>query len=92
MTDSRKSHLENYVTLPLIPLRDVVIFPHMMMPFVVGREHSIKAVENALLLEKRIFLSAQKDASVTRPGFDDIYETGVVGSVVQSLKLQNGHI
>ena len=92
MTDSRKSHLENYVTLPLIPLRDVVIFPHMMMPFVVGRELSIKAVENALLLEKRIFLSAQKDASVTRPGFDDIYETGVVGSVVQSLKLQNGHI
>jgi ATP-dependent Lon protease len=92
VTDSRKSHLENYVTLPLIPLRDVVIFPHMMMPFVVGREHSIKAVENALLLEKRIFLSAQKDASVTRPGFEDIYETGVVGSVVQSLKLQNGHI
>ena len=92
MTDSRKSHLENYITLPLIPLRDVVIFPHMMMPFVVGRELSIKAVENALLLEKRIFLSAQKDASVTRPGFDDIYETGVVGSVVQSLKLQNGHI
>jgi len=92
VTDSRKSHLENYVTLPLIPLRDVVIFPHMMMPFVVGRELSIKAVENALLLEKRIFLSAQKDASVTRPGFDDIFETGVVGSVVQSLKLQNGHI
>jgi ATP-dependent Lon protease len=92
VTDSRKSHLENYVTLPLIPLRDVVIFPHMMMPFVVGRDLSIKAVENALLLEKRILLSAQKDASVARPGFEDIYETGVVGSVVQSLKLQNGHI
>src|SRR6266542_6094794 len=56
--------MELYETLPIVPLRDVVVFPHMMMPFVIGRPSSTRALEHALLKDKRIFLAAQHDASV----------------------------
>ena len=80
-------------TLPLVPLRDMVVFPRMMAPFVVGRPSSIAALESALASsEKRIFLAAQKDPKIDEPAAGDINETGVVASVVQSLKLPNGHI
>ena len=80
-------------TLPLVPLRDMVVFPRMMAPFVVGRASSIAALESALASsEKRIFLAAQKDPKVDEPAAGDINETGVIASVVQSLKLPNGHI
>ena len=59
--------LEVYETLPIVPLRDVVVFPHMMMPFVIGRPSSTRALEHALLKDKRIFLAAQHDASVDDP-------------------------
>ncbi|MGH9369429.1 MAG: endopeptidase La [Thermoanaerobaculia bacterium] len=80
-------------TLPLVPLRDMVVFPHMMAPFVVGRESSIRALEAALASPtKRLFLAAQKDPQLDEPKASDIYTVGVVAAVAQSLKLPNGHI
>jgi ATP-dependent Lon protease len=79
--------------LPLVPLRDMVVFPHMMAPFIVGRESSVRALEQALgTAQKRIFLVAQKDPKVDEPLRDDIYEVGVVASVIQNLKLPNGNV
>ena len=89
-TDSAGRGLES---LPLVPLRDMVVFPHMMQPFVVGRESSIRALEAALATPlKRLFLAAQKDPQLDEPKPEDIYEVGVVATVAQSLKLPNGHI
>src|SRR4051794_3038421 len=85
-------NLEVYETLPIVPLRDVVVFPHMMMPFVIGRPSSTRALEHALLKDKRIFLAAQHDASVDDPRPEDIYTMGCVANVVQSLKLPDGNI
>jgi len=79
-------------TLPMMPIRDVVIFPHMMTPFVVGREASIRALEEALAGDKRIFLSTQHDPSVDDPKPNEIYQVGTVANIVQSLKLPDGNI
>src|SRR5688572_15021117 len=79
--------MEVYETLPIVPLRDVVVFPHMMMPFVIGRPSSTRALDHALLKDKRIFLAAQHDASIDDPRPDDIFTMGCVANVVQSLKL-----
>src|SRR5258707_6410234 len=84
--------MEVYETLPIVPLRDVVVFPHMMMPFVIGRPSSTRALEHALLKDKRIFLAAQHDASIDDPRPDDVYTMGCVANVVQSLKLPDGNI
>lgn len=93
MSESNLSETSAPKTLPLVPLRDMVVFPRMMAPFVVGRASSIAALEAALLSsEKGIFLAAQKDPKVDEPAPADIHEVGVVASVVQSLKLPNGHI
>ena len=78
--------------LPMMPIRDVVIFPHMMTPFVVGRESSVRALEEALSADKKIFLATQHDASVDEPSPDEIYHTGTVANIVQSLKLPDGNI
>ncbi len=85
--------LEVYETLPIVPLRDVVVFPHMMMPFVIGRPSSTRALEHALLKdEARSFLAAQHDASVDDPRPEDIFTMGCVANVVQSLKLPDSNI
>src|SRR5262245_34602191 len=84
--------MELYETLPIVPLRDVVVFPHMMMPFVIGRPSSTRALEHALLKDKRIFLAAQHDAAVDDPQPADIYTMGCVANIVQSLKLPDGNI
>ena len=78
--------------LPMMPIRDVVIFPHMMTPFVVGREASVRALEEALAADKKIFLATQHDASIDDPEPDQIYRTGTIVSIVQSLKLPDGNI
>jgi ATP-dependent Lon protease len=83
---------EVYETLPIVPLRDVVVFPHMMMPFVIGRPSSIRALEHALAKDKRVFLAAQHDASTDDPKAEDIYTMGTIANVVQSLKLPDGNI
>jgi len=79
-------------SLPMMPIRDVVIFPHMMTPFVVGREASIRALEEALAGDKKIFLATQHDASVDDPKPNEIYQVGTVANIVQSLKLPDGNI
>ena len=84
--------MEVYETLPVVPLRDVVVFPHMMMPFVIGRPSSIRALEHALGKDKRIFLAAQHDASTDDPRPEDVFMMGCVANVVQSLKLPDGNI
>ena len=79
-------------TLPMVPMRDVVVFPHTMIPFVIGRQSSIKALDFALARGKRIFLSAQHDATRDNPAADEIYTLGTVCNVVQSLKLPDGNV
>jgi len=78
--------------LPMMPIRDVVIFPFMMTPFVVGRESSVRALEAALASDKKIFLATQHDASVDEPKPGEIYQVGTIVNIVQSLKLQDGNI
>jgi ATP-dependent Lon protease len=78
--------------LPMMPIRDMVIFPHMMTPFVVGRESSVRALEEALNGDRRIFLATQHDARVDEPRPDDIYPVGTIGNIVQSVKMPDGNI
>ena len=78
--------------LPMMPIRDMVIFPHMMTPFVVGRASSVRALEEALNGDRKIFLATQHDASLDEPSADDIYETGTIGNIVQSVRMPDGNI
>jgi ATP-dependent Lon protease len=80
------------VQLPLLPLRDVVIFPHMVIPLFVGRPKSIKALEISMETGKSILLVAQKSAAQDEPSPDDLYETGSVATVLQMLKLPDGTV
>jgi ATP-dependent Lon protease len=76
----------------MMPIRDVVIFPFMMTPFVVGRESSVRALEEALMGDKKIFLATQHDASVDEPRPEEIYSVGTIANIVQSLKQPDGNI
>ncbi len=76
----------------MMPIRDVVIFPYMMTPFVVGRESSVRALEEALAADKKIFLATQHDASIDEPKSNEIYQVGTIVNIVQSLKLPDGNI
>src|SRR5579875_549764 len=78
--------------LPMMPIRDMVIFPHMMTPFVVGRESSVRALEEALTGDRKIFLATQHDARIDEPRPDDIYSVGTIGNIVQSVKMPDGNI
>ncbi len=78
--------------VPMMPVRDMVIFPQMMTPFIVGREASVKALEEALAGDKRIFLATQHDASVDDPKPNEIYQVGTLANIVQSVKLPDGNI
>ncbi|HSM13473.1 MAG TPA: endopeptidase La, partial [Thermoanaerobaculia bacterium] len=80
-------------TLPVVPLRDMVVFPHMMAPFIVGRDSSVRALEEALSNPgRRLYLVAQRDPKVDDPVREDLYDIGVVARIVQNLKLPNGNI
>src|ERR1700751_3571578 len=76
----------------MMPIRDVVIFPYMMTPFVVGREAGVRALEEALAGDKKIFPATQHDASVDEPKPSEIYQVGTIVNIVQSLKLPDGNI
>ncbi|MEM7196369.1 MAG: endopeptidase La [Pseudomonadota bacterium] len=78
--------------LPVLPLRDVVVFPHMVIPLFVGRARSIKALEIAMEAGKSILLIAQKDATLDNPGADDIYVTGTLANILQMLKMPDGTV
>src|SRR5579872_96602 len=78
--------------VPMMPVRDMVIFPEMMHPFIVGREASVRALEEALSGDKKIFLVTQHDASVDDPKPEEIYQVGTLANIVQSVKLPDGNI
>ncbi|MET0151701.1 MAG: endopeptidase La [Candidatus Binatia bacterium] len=78
--------------VPLLPLRDIIVFPHMVVPLFVGRQKSIKALEEAMNKQKFILLAAQKDAKTNDPGEEDIYRVGTLGTVVQLLRLPDGTV
>ena len=78
--------------LPLLPLRDVVVFPHMVIPLFVGRPKSIKALESAMESERRIMLVAQKAAAKDEPSAEDMFSVGCVATILQMLKLPDGTV
>ena len=78
--------------LPLLPVRDVVIFTDMLLPLFVGREKSVRAVEEAVSGPGFVFLCTQKDAAIENPSVEDIYRTGTVGRVLRMLKLPDGRV
>ncbi|WP_341501516.1 endopeptidase La [Gallaecimonas sp. GXIMD4217] len=80
------------ITIPVLPLRDVVVYPHMVIPLFVGREKSIRCLEAAMDNDKQIFLVAQKDAEQDEPSRDDIFEVGTVATILQMLKLPDGTV
>ena len=80
------------VSLPLLPLRDVVVFPHMVIPLFVGRPRSIRALELAMASDRHMVLTAQKSASQDEPELTDLYTTGVIASILQMLKLPDGTV
>ena len=82
----------NPIELPLLPLRDVVVFPHMVIPLFVGRPKSIKALESAMEAERRIMLVAQKTAAKDEPSVEDMFEVGCVATILQLLKLPDGTV
>jgi ATP-dependent Lon protease len=83
---------QNTVSLPLLPLRDIVVFPHMVVPLFVGRDRSIKALESAMQSDKMIFLASQKSAQQTNPQEEDIFAIGTIGQIIQMLKLPDNTI
>ncbi|MBO2607296.1 endopeptidase La [Shewanella algae] len=88
MTLEREARIE----LPVLPLRDVVVYPHMVIPLFVGREKSIRCLETAMAQDKQIILVAQRDADLDEPGIDDIFDVGTVASILQLLKLPDGTV
>ena len=80
------------ISLPVLPLRDIVVFPHMIVPLFVGREKSIKALEAVMAEDKQIILVTQTEADLEDPDADGLYVTGTVGSVLQLLKLPDGAV
>jgi len=82
----------NTIEIPLLPLRDVVVYPHMVLPLFVGREKSIEALEFAMANDKQVLLVAQRNAADDDPGARDIYQMGTVSNILQLLKLPDGTI
>src|ERR1700743_403601 len=80
------------IQLPLLPLRDVVVFPHMVIPLFVGRPKSIKAMEVAMEAGKSILLVAQKSAAKDEPSHEDLYQIGCISNILQMLKLPDGTV
>ena len=87
-----KNILGSKLNLPLLPLRDIVVFPHMVAPLFVGRDKSIQALEHAMAGDKNIFLSSQTDPSVDSPKEKDIFAIGTIGAILQLLKLPDGTV
>jgi len=92
LISSNKNSPQVLETLPLLALRDIVVFPHMIVPFMVGRPNSIKALDYALLHGGRIFLAAQKDASAALPTPEEIYRVGTISNIIQNQKLSSGNM
>jgi ATP-dependent Lon protease len=91
MDDTKQTDMTNN-DLPLLPLRDVVVYPHMVIPLFVGREKSIEALEQAMATDKQVLLLAQRNASDDDPAKEDLYDIGTVSSILQLLKLPDGTV
>src|SRR4030066_1309382 len=78
--------------LPILPVRDIVIFPYMILPLFVGREISVKAIEHAISGSKMIMLITQKDVNIEEPTINDLYTMGTVGTILRTLKLPDGRL
>ena len=83
---------EETSTYPVLPLRDIVVFPHMIVPLFVGREKSINALEDVMQEDKQVFLATQKNAGVDDPSYEDVFEIGTIGTILQLLKLPDGTV
>ncbi len=83
---------EQLITMPVLPLRDVVVYPHMVIPLFVGRDKSIQALESAMEIDKQILLVAQKSAAEDDPNPEDVYEIGTISTILQLLKLPDGTV
>src|SRR6056297_2142451 len=83
---------QTHTSYPVLPLRDIVVFPHMIVPLFVGREKSVRALEEVMQDDKQILLSSQVDPSVDDPEADGIYRAGVLANVLQLLKLPDGTV
>src|SRR5215203_1446110 len=92
MSESQEQETPQATQYPLLPLRDVVVFPHMVSPLFVERPKSIKAMETAMEAGKSILLVAQKSAAKDDPGPEDMYEIGCVSNILQMLKLPDGTV
>ena len=90
--ETREAAPEIPAELPLLPVRDIVIFPYMTLPLFVGREGSVAAVDEALARDRFIFLATQKDPSVEDPKEDDLFRTGTVAMIMRMLKLPDGRL
>ena len=80
------------IEIPVLPLRDVVVYPHMVIPLFVGREKSIRCLEAAMEQDKKVLLVAQKDASTDEPTVEEIFSVGTVANILQMLKLPDGTV
>ena len=78
--------------VPLLPLRDIIVFPHMVVPLFVGREKSISALEEAMSKEKDVLLVAQVNAKTNDPRDEDFYKVGTLGTIIQLLRLPDGTV
>jgi len=92
MQDRTRRSADADITLPMVPLRDIVVFPNTMVPFVVGRRASLLAVECALAGDKQVFLSTQRNAKVDNPGAEEINSVGTIATIAQHLRLPNGNV
>src|SRR6058998_3622219 len=90
--EKKEGPLGGGLRVPLLPLRDIIVFPHMVVPLFVGRQKSIKALEEAMNKQKFILLAAQREAKTNDPAEDDIYRVGTLGTVVQLLRLPDGTV
>src|SRR5882757_1079317 len=88
----KESEMSDIRTLPVLPLRDIVVFPHMVVPLFVGRDKSVRALEEVMRTDKQILLATQKNSADDDPAPEDIYDVGVVASVLQMLKLPDGTV
>ena len=89
---AKKTQRTTTVTMPVLPLRDVVVFPYMVMPLFVGREKSINALEEAMNENKQLLLVAQKQADLEEPTADDVFDVGTIANIIQLLKLPDGTV
>ncbi len=90
--DDKKGAMRKSRTVPLLPLRDIIVFPHMVVPLFVGREKSIAALEEAMSHDKDILLAAQKKAKTNEPTVEDIFSVGTLGTIIQMLRLPDGTV